>query len=364
MQTMLSHTETARADQLQFLRFLAFMNIFIWHAEAWNFFCYPAGNSGNFAVSFFFVMSGLVTGYAHYGRERKPTLRNIGWDMWKRICKIYPLYFLTMMLPVLNSSFPEWIATGNWEEMAPELDQLLKNLLLIQSWFRKGHFTFNIVGWFMSTLLFLNLFNLPVLYVLNRLDKRRNRYGIFILSIAVVSFFAFFYCGLTRGLSLRFWHYVFPPARMGEYLAGMILGFGIKSFLRTNLPEKIPVSVYTVAEIGALGLWWIYLHWWGTYWTTQSVHWLLPNLILLCVFTFGGGLVSRLFHWKPLVYLGDISFECYLIHELIVMRYEIKHNWTVVSAMDQVVAFLYCLMITILAASLFHRTKKQRQQVY
>ncbi len=360
MPTVMTKTQSARADQLQFLRFLAFLNVFIWHAEAWNFFGYPAGNGANFAVSFFIVLSGLVAGYSGYGKEARPTFRAIGQDMWKRICKIYPLYFLTMLLPLLHSDFPEWIATGNWTELKPQLLQLLKNLLLVQSWFREGAFTFNIVGWFLSTLLFLNLFNFPALYLLGKLEKREKRHWLYIFGIGAVSFFAFFYCGLTRGLSLRFWHYAFPPARLGEYLAGMILGFGIRSFFKTGLPEKLPKAAYTVAELGALGLWWIYLHWWGNYWTTQSVHWLLPNLVLLCVFTFGRGAVSALFRWKPLVYLGDIAFECYLIHELVVMRYEINHNWTVVSALDQAVAFFYCLGITVLAASLFHNAKKKQ----
>ena len=44
-----------RADQLQFLRFLAFLNVYICHAESWLFFKYPASHCAAAAVSFFFI---------------------------------------------------------------------------------------------------------------------------------------------------------------------------------------------------------------------------------------------------------------------------------------------------------------------
>ncbi len=179
IKAMVPKTTAGRVQQLQFLRFLAFLNIFIWHAEAWNFLNYPAGNSANISVSFFFCLSGLVTGYSYYGREIKLGLPEIGKYMWKKVKKVYPLYFLTMMIPVLHSDFPEQIAAGMPDKLWGQLEQLTKNLLLVQSWFREGCFSFNIVGWFLSTLLFLNLFNLPGIYFLQKVNgSSKKMYGL------------------------------------------------------------------------------------------------------------------------------------------------------------------------------------------
>ena len=54
--------KTGREEQLQFLRFLAFVNIFMYHSEQWLFFKYPVSHCAFAAVSFFFVLSGLVSG--------------------------------------------------------------------------------------------------------------------------------------------------------------------------------------------------------------------------------------------------------------------------------------------------------------
>lgn len=42
-----------RTDQLQFLRFFAFFNVFLAHGEQWLFFRYPSHHCATAAVSFF-----------------------------------------------------------------------------------------------------------------------------------------------------------------------------------------------------------------------------------------------------------------------------------------------------------------------
>ena len=59
----------ARQEQLQFLRFLAFLNIFITHAEQWLFFPYRSSHCANAAVSFFFMLSGMVAGYSFVRKQ-------------------------------------------------------------------------------------------------------------------------------------------------------------------------------------------------------------------------------------------------------------------------------------------------------
>lgn len=358
MRKAMSQADTGRANQLQFLRFLAFMNVFIFHGESWNFFGYPAHNSGRIAVSFFFCLSGLVTGYTGFGRDVKLTPREIGRHMAKRIRKIYPLYLLSILIPLLHSGVPELIAEGNWQALGEEMTLLGRNLLLIQSWFQEGYFHLNGVGWFLSSLVFLNLFDLPGIYLLNQGQKHQKRYLLFGGAAVCILMLTMLHCGLTRTLSRSYWHYIFPPARLGEYLVGMILGFVARPLSRRIPENQRNRWRFTALEVGALGLWWLYLYTTGPYWLRSSVHWMLPNLVLLGVFTLGKGAVSELFRWKPLVWLGDISFECFLFHGMIITRYEINHGWAIASPLDQAVAFFFCLTLTLLAAAVMHPAKK------
>lgn len=358
MQNTISQTGTGRATQLQFLRFLAFMNVFIFHAESWNFFGYPAHNGGRIAVSFFFCLSGLVTGYSGFGKDVKLNPREIGRHMARKIGKIYPLYLLSMLIPLIHSGVPELIAEGNWQALGEEMTLLGRNLLLIQSWFQEGYFHLNGVGWFLSSLVFLNLFDLPGIYLLNRGQKSEKRYILFGGAAFCILMLTMLYCGLTRGLNRGFWHYIFPPARLGEYLLGMILGFAARPLAQRISRNKRNTYLFTALELGVMGLWWLFLPTTGPYWLRSSVYWLLPNLALLGVFALGKGAVSDLFRWKPLVWLGDISFECFLFHGMIVARYEINHGWAIASPLDQAVAFFFCLAVTLLAASLLHKAKK------
>ncbi len=348
----------ARAQQLQFLRFLAFLNIFISHGEVWNFFGYPATSSAAFAVSFFFSLSGLVTGYSAYGRRTDLSVSVVGKHMWKKIKKVYPLYVLTMTIPLLHSTLPELIAVRDMEAVAGEVELLVRNLLLVQSWFQEGYFHLNGVGWFLSTLLFLNLFDLPGLFFLKKTEDSKYRNWLLPGMLAGVCLLAVLYCGLTRHLRLSYWHYIFPPARLGEYMAGMILGYGIRGFWPKIQMVCKKNWFFTGWEAACLILWACYLYFWGSYWTHHSVHWLLPNLLLLAAFTMGRGEISRLFRWKPLVWLGDISFECFLVHQLFVVRYDIVHSVSSVTSLDQMLAFFYCLGMTILASAVLHKGTK------
>ncbi len=356
-----SSVASGRADQLQFLRFLAFLNVFIAHAEVWNFFGYPASHCATFAVSFFFSLSGLVTGYSYYGREVKPTLWNIGKDMWKKVRKIYPLYILTMLFPILYSDVPAMVTNQDFAALTETVVDFFANLLFIKSWLPGGIPSFNGLDWFLATIMPLYLLNLPVTYLLNKINKNKYRYLIFGTAFCGLFFLTAVYCYLTQGLNMAYWHYKFPPARMGEYLSGMILGFAIRAFA-DRVPEgKLTRIGFTVLEVAAMAFWAFSLRRAGNYWMNHIVAWLVPNAFLLAVFTFGRGWFSQLFRAKPLVWLGDISFECYLLHHLIVRRYAVLNVVEPVARFEQIFSFFYCLILTVLIAGMFHRAPKKKQ---
>lgn len=347
-------TEQGRMEQLQFLRFLAFFNVFITHADTLVPFPYPSSHCGYAAVSFFFVLSGILSGYSLSGKSVSLRPKDQVVYLWRKIKKLYPLYFATVLL-VCMQTLPQLIISRDFAALSAQLQQLSKNLLLVQSWFPGGQLSFNGVGWFLSTLLFLYALNLPLTWLLNKFQGCKYRYWLFSMAILGILGCTVVYCYMTQKLDMYYWHHVFPPARSGEYLSAFILGY---MFRALDLPNrKIPVKriFFTMLEAAVLVYWYIAFHRPGNYWRNLIVSWLIPDFLLCVVFFLGRGGISRLFRWKPLVRLGDISFECYLIHGLILIDYHTRHPNAVYTTLDQAVGFLLCLVLTLVLSLLLSK---------
>jgi len=347
--------KNGRAEQLQFLRFLAFFCVYVAHAEVWLFFRFPSVNCSTCAVGFFFVLSGFVSGWSAYGRDYRFGWKEYGRNLRKKVSRIYPLYCITMLIPALTSGVLQQLASLNF---GGDVFQLLKNLLMIQSWFPEGSMTFNGVGWYVSTLMFLNLLNYPVLCLFTGLKRRRWRILLFSGCIGGILFCTAVYCYLTKSWDLGYWHYVFPPARMGEYLAGIALGYLVSVVHQGMGRGKQQTWLFTVLEISVLLLWFRFMYIFGSPWRVHILNWLIPNILLISVFALGRGWVSRLFCLRPLVKLGDISYECFLIHNLLVVRLAITCTELAESTAGKVTGFVACLLLTIVI-SLYLNAKQK-----
>ena len=346
LQQTVPAVKAERAQQLQFLRFLAFLNIYIAHAEVYLFFDYPASHCAAAAVSFFFMLSGLVTGYSLYGRPISLSWKSQGAFMWKKIRKIYPMYFLTTAFCFLFYRLPNIVAAGDWTALAAQGKTVLANLLMVQSWL--GIESLNGVAWFLATLIFLYPLSLPGMWVLNKLGNRRFPVlwlgGLFGGLMVVITV----YCRLTWPYNMEYLQYSLPAARAFEFLMGMVLGYGIR-YVKPFL-DRYPVGklLPTVLEVGVLCFWVFSLNRAGNYWMNRIISWIIPNTILLTVFTFGKGWVSELFRKKPLVRLGDISFNCFLVHNILVVRYVLGVPHMPQTVVGKAVPFLTCLVLTVL----------------
>lgn len=344
------NTDTGRQEQLQFLRFLAFLQIFLYHADKWLFFSYPVTYSCWASVSFFFMLSGLVMGLAYGGKEIRLDMKSVGAFLRRRLGRLYPLYFATTVFMILFSGIPGMIAEGSFRSAGAELAQLLKNIFLVQSWFREGFFSYNGVGWFLSAILFLYALTLPAMAVLNRLGKHPWRYGIYTVLLGGILFLTAAYCYLTQGWDMEYWHYIFPPARAGEYFAGMVLGFMLRAMKPRMRQGRIPRILFTVLEIGVLVFWFRALSSPGNYWRNHIVSWLIPNMAVLCVFTVGAGWVSALFRRPLLARLGNMSFECYLIHQIVILLYGFSNPGLEQLQAGKIVSMSVCLVISVTLA--------------
>ena len=346
------NTAGGRQNQIQFLRFLAFLHVFGLHVESWCFIDYPLWNGGLSAVTFFFMLSGMLTGYSAYGRDIQVNLRVIGKDMWKRIRRMYPLYFLTTVFLTYRVNMLGELVYGG-DRFRDDFIQLVKNLLLLQSWFPDGFFSFNGVGWYLSTLLFLNLFNLPMVFLLNKIGQKKRCNEVFFITIVLLLSLTVAYSLMTYNDLVHFLQYIFPPARLGQYFVAMIIGYMIRTAQEKNTLPNGSTAFFSILEAGALLFWVVTLFLETERWSSRLVFWVLPNIILIGVFMIGRGCVSTLFKAKPLVLLGDISFECYLIHPVIITMWQHVDKDTIASE----IICVACVLTYTILTSLFINKK-------
>lgn len=304
------------------------------------------------------MLSGVVAGYSLVGKSIVPNACNVAVFVWKKIRRIYPLYFLTTMFALMFSGIPSLLTECDFAGLRSPLIQLGRNLLLIQSWFPEGGHSYNTVGWFLSVLVFLHALSLPFAWILKKLMDGRYRNMLLPGLFVAISFGMVFYCYVTQSLDMSFWHYQFPPARMGEYFLGMILGFCARP-TKARIPEgKLWRAGFTVLEIAVLLFWYYSLSRPGNYWRNYIVSWMMPNILMLAVFLAGWGWVSCLFKRKELVYLGDISFECYLLHQQLLIRFAVNLSGKTASLPGNVFIFLFSLLFSILMACYIHGKRK------
>lgn len=344
-----------REDQLQFLRFLAFLNVFALHSGTWGTLSsYPSWNGSVSAVSFFFMLSGMLVGYKAYGKNAEVSIKAIYSDMLRKIRKIYPLHLLTTGITVLYFGTAAALV-NDFSHSSGELIQLAKNLLLIQSWFPEGAFSYNGVSWYLSTLLFLYLLNLPAVAVLHEIEKKKNRKSIICCLIAVFSLATIVYNYVTYSYEdVHFWQYIFPLGRIGQYLISICAGYLLRGLkIKCKEPDKYKLF-FTAAEMFALVLWVASLYQSTETWYNRQIAWIFPNICLLAVFLMGHGWLSDFFRLKPLVFLGDISFECYLTHHIIIL---LLVDVNPVTLLDSPLCIAFTLGYTILLAYFIHKRK-------
>ena len=355
----------ARANQLQFLRFLAFCLVFIWHADRWSF---PGLFSGGYgaagAVACFFMLGGFVTGYSHFDDECAVTLRGIGAYVWRKLRKVYPLYIFTMLFAVLFTRIPKYIAMHQFEYLKKPLIRLLRNALLIQSWFPKGYFSFNGVGWFMSTMMFLYLLTLPMLALATRIRRTKRPVLAYCASVIALSAAAVLYCYILRNTEMEYTQYVLPVARVWEYAAGICLGCLTRCVKpRLGEPRLARTLTFTAAEAAVFALW-IAAPYKMDYpaWQFRIVHWLLPDILLLLTFGLGEGLLSAAFRARPLVALGDLTFECFLLHQLVITVYGKFNDYKQASPLGNAFMLAFCMLLTLMLSRLIHGTGRPAQR--
>lgn len=315
-----------RLTSLQALRGIAFLLIFLSHCTFIEIF---ASSWGGVGVSVFIILSGFVV-TVNADLENAPvTVRTLPYFK-KRVCKIIPLHLIMLLFRILVDHI--FLNTDH------SLPLILLNVTMTKSFVpvRDVYYSMGGVSWYLTLVWVFALFT-PLLL---RTLKKLMALNWFIPVFAFILFFRAVYLEKGYSSSNSQWlTYINPFFRMTEYFLGMMLGTAVRKCTRL-LQEKRLVTLLEVAVWSTFILYIVLLSRGGLSW--HNVYLRTPLSIgLILLFSFYGfqdadsqnsrsllrSLKKRLLYEnKFLIYIGNISFELFLIH--IQVKYVITYFFT------------------------------------
>ncbi len=301
--------------QLTVTRFVAAFIVLIFHGGrgSYPFTVYPGlyiAQYGFVAVVYFFLLSGFILTITYQSvLERTGALdRRQFWIA--RLARIYPLYAFALLMTVLVQIL--FYTTP----VTPV--QLLASITLVQAWFPGLASTLNGPGWSLSVeVFFYALFPLcfPVL------SRLRNRTVLILLVSSWVGGLSLFY-GLVNhpvpaGLSSDEYHSLInysPWIHLATFLNGCLVGLLFWRYVRQQPPARRRNQLsWLLLLLGVAGLV-------GTVSQEPLMTYAQGGLLVpvFSLFIVGLGLqtgtwLTRFFSWRPLIYLGEISYGLYIL---------------------------------------------------
>jgi peptidoglycan/LPS O-acetylase OafA/YrhL len=287
---------------LTFPRFLLASVVVVFHFglhldEVQSLFFAPFLNHGAVCVSFFFFLSGLVLSYNYKTKSSPKTF-------WlKRIFRIYPLYIITFSVVLLFQIY----FTGD----APAFLFGLLNLFALQSWVVGHAMEVNFPSWSISVEFFFYAAFPFLLWVMRRMRYKRFMFlGIFLIVLGWIQHYLFVnHLWEPDRFYVEQFILYFPPFHFTTFLAGVLCGVSLDKLKKLQIHHL----VYTL--MGGLGIvLFLYImntdHFLRPYGHNGG---LIPVFALICIgLSMDKTFFKRFFGWKPLIYLGDISYGVYM----------------------------------------------------
>jgi peptidoglycan/LPS O-acetylase OafA/YrhL len=251
-------------------------------------------------VDFFFVLSGFVIAYTYSTRlDSGPQVKRF---LILRLGRLYPLHLFVLFCLVALETL-RLFATGEGFKGEHSPTALLSNLLLLHSLNIHDGLTWNGPSWSIST----ELWAYVTFALVSAWMGMRNW---MLIATAVAAPLALFYLSKS-GMDTTF-DYGFIRCLFGFSL-------GVACFrLHAARPASLQSpgnTLMTVLEVCIVAAVIAYVSAAGT--STMSFMAPFVFAVAVLIFAIEGGLVSRLFRWRLLKWLGTLSYSIYLTHYLV-----------------------------------------------
>ena len=289
-------------NSLNGLKVIGLLLMLWWHAPVPR----PPFDMGARMCELLFVCSGFLVGYNNYKRAIPATWKESFRFASRLLLKSWPLHLISLAVMIVYRQV-------NFSSTKDVLTIII-NAFLLQSWspVQSIYFSFNMVSWFLSSLLFC-YFLAPLM--LRFLKKPTIAFGAF-LAAALIRYYLEY---ITVHFSGQFWNialHTSPVVRSLEFFMAMMMTpfyFKLKENASLNSQKNfIRFSIVEVAFISGA----IYLMITKTNWTRNAFVWVFCFLVF--ILAFDTGIVSKFFSLKPFIWFSKIQIEFLLTHQTII----------------------------------------------
>ncbi len=222
-----------RIDSFRGLRAIAFMAIFISHANLG-----PYGGLGAWGVSVFFCLSGFLMAYNYFPKQSSP---RFGLKFpFDKIKKLYPLHIITMLAMLVFLLYKN-------AAVRPLIYSLISHSLLFQIWLPIPDIYSNLnnISWYLCVCLF-HYFCFPL--ILRCVKKYLKSKSSIICSLVILFVLQIVISGFSVRLAecynnqniIKWLTYFFPISRTLDFIIGCCTGV---LFLYTETKENHKVSL-------------------------------------------------------------------------------------------------------------------------
>jgi peptidoglycan/LPS O-acetylase OafA/YrhL len=323
-----------KLDALTGLRFFAAFAIVIYHSrstfltadkfsEPFAVFVDKFSEPLGLAVSFFFVLSGFILTHVY---PELPTRKHLGKFLLARFARIWPIHLFALMLSMFLIS--DFIFKNDLA--------LIANIAGVHAWIPRADyfFSFNAVSWSVSVEVgFYLLFPLLIYNVRSTWPWKLSLSLLAVMALVAlcsvldVPEFDVQNPSIISSTGLLATN---PIARLFEFTLGMTAAV-LWNRYRDRI-EQTNSTVWTLIELITIAALVTYI-WHGRHPAFEFLAHLLPNEIaswwafqitsplfalMIVVMASGVGRVSRLLGSAPLVFLGEISFSIYMLHQIMI----------------------------------------------
>ncbi|CAN5521391.1 acyltransferase [soil metagenome] len=254
-------------------------------------------NKGYVGVDLFFILSGFVIAYNYIDRFPKFDKTEYVSFLRARVARIYPAYFVTTAVSGLLAIvfLKEKVSPG----------QFLANILMLQTWLNTaGSWRFwenslNPPSWSVSSE-WLAYLVFPFFFPLFGRFKDAKKLIVAVTLLTIVSALAIH---LTSKLTIV-WMSQGVLRILTEFSIGVLLSQIFRAIPKPKANLSLATDLVAVATVLTVAL--------------GHLYWIAPVFgPLILLLAYGQGRLAKFLSWHPLVFLGEISYSTYLVHQIV-----------------------------------------------
>jgi peptidoglycan/LPS O-acetylase OafA/YrhL len=300
------------------LRFLFALLVFVSHLQffrqddeffkTWHYHIFGEGFIG---VSFFFILSGFILSLNYDQRLLSGKISYS--EFWiARVARIYPMHIVTLLLTI-----PLY-----WNDFFADLPfttiKFLSNAALVHAFIPDWNyfFSFNSPSWSISDEMFF-YFAFPfIVWGLVR-TKALLRFGWIIFLIIPLQMYV-----ATNQDDFHKFFYINPFFRIVDFLLGITLHQLYKANYFSILHRSKLLA--SLAEVVAIASFVAVFHFHNSIPVIYrfSCYYWLPMALVILVFSYQNGVLSKAISNRVCILLGEISFSFYLLHQVVIKYVE------------------------------------------